>query len=108
MPSSPNYKRNYKRERALQLKSPKSNLAANASRKRARRMLEKGGLVKTGDGKDVDHKNRNPNDNSVKNLRVQPKKANRSFSRKAQAHKYNKGGYVACGASNPGTHIRGK
>lgn len=108
MPSSPNYKRNYKRERALQLKSPKSNLAANASRKRARRMLEKGGLVKTGDGKDVDHKNRNPNDNSVKNLRVQPKKANRSFSRKAQAHKYNKGGYVACGASNPGTHKRGK
>jgi hypothetical protein len=108
MPSSPNYKRNYKRERALQLKSPKSNLAANASRKRARRMLEKGGLVKTGDGKDVDHKNRNPNDNSVKNLRVQPKRANRSFSRKAQAHKYNKGGYVACGASNPGTHKRGK
>ena len=108
MPSSPNYKRNYKRERALQLKSPKSNLAANASRKRARRMLEKGGLVKTGDGKDVDHKNRNPNDNSVKNLRVQPKKANRSFSRKAQAHKYNKGGYVVCGASNPGTHKRGK
>jgi len=108
MPSSPNYKRNYKRERALQLKSPKSNLAANASRKRARRMLEKGGLVKMGDGKDVDHKNRNPNDNSVNNLRVQPKKANRSFSRKAQAHKYNKGGYVACGASNPGTHKRGK
>ena len=108
MPSSPGYKRDYKRERALQLKSPKSNLAANASRKAARRMLEKGGLVKKGDGKDVDHKNRNPRDNSAKNLRVQPKGANRSFSRKAQAHKYNKGGYVACGASNPGTHKRNK
>tara|TARA_R110002153_G_scaffold159065_1_gene311210 strand:+ start:117 stop:443 length:327 start_codon:yes stop_codon:yes gene_type:complete len=108
MPSSPGYKRDYKRERALQLKSPKSNLAANASRKRARRMLEKGGLVKKGDGKDVDHKNRNPNDNSVKNLRVQPKGTNRSFSRKAQAYKYNKGGYVTCGASNPGTQKRTK
>ena len=108
MKLQPYKERDYKRERALQLKSPKSNLAANASRKAARRMLEKGGLVKKGDGKDVDHKNRNPNDNSAKNLRVQPKGTNRSFSRKAQAHKYNKGGYVACGASNPGTHKRNK
>ena len=108
MPSSPGYKRDYKRERALQLKSPKSDLAANRSRKAARRMLEKGGLVKKGDGKDVDHKNRNYKDNSVKNLRVQLKGTNRSFSRKAEAGKYNKGGYVVCGASNPGTHKRGK
>ena len=46
MPSSPNYKRNYKRERVVALKSPASNKAANASRKKARRVLEKGGVVK--------------------------------------------------------------
>lgn len=90
--------RDYKRERELQLKSPKSDLKANASRKAARRKLEKKGVVKTGDGKDVDHKNRNPNDNSEKNLRAQPKSKNRSFCRKANAKKYGK-----VGASNPPT-----
>jgi hypothetical protein len=79
--------RDYKRERALQLKSPKSNLAANASRKAARRILEKTGKVKKGDGKDVDHKNGNPKDNSKKNLRVTTKKANRSFPRNSKAGK---------------------
>jgi len=79
--------RNYKRERALQLKSPKSNLSANASRKAARRLLEKTGAVKKGDGKDVDHKNGNPRDNSKKNLRVTTKKANRSFPRNSKAGK---------------------
>lgn len=79
--------RDYKRERALQLKSPKSNLAANASRKAARRILEKTGKVKKGDGKDVDHKNGNPRDNSKKNLRVTTKKANRSFPRNSKAGK---------------------
>ena len=48
--------RDYKRERALQLKSTKSNLSANASRKAARRSLEKVGKVKKGDGKDVHRK----------------------------------------------------
>ena len=79
--------RDYKRERALQLKSPKSNLAANASRKAARRILEKTGKVKKGDGKDVDHKNGNPRDNSKNNLRVTTKKANRSFPRNSKAGK---------------------
>jgi hypothetical protein len=79
--------RDYKRERALQLKSPKSNLSANASRKAARRLLEKTGAVKKGDGKDVDHKNGNPRDNSKKNLRVTTKKANRSFPRNSKAGK---------------------
>jgi len=82
--------RDYKRERELQLKSSKSNLAANASRKAARRKLEKTGAVSKGDGKDVDHKNRNPRDNSSNNLKAKPKSANRSFSRKADAKKYSK------------------
>jgi len=77
--------RNYKKERAQQLKSSKSNLAANASRKAARRIMEKNGAVKKNDGKDVDHKNGNPKDNSKKNLRVSTKKANRSFPRNSKA-----------------------
>lgn len=101
MPSSPNYKRDYKRERQLQ--STPEEMAKNASRKAARRKLEVAGVVSPNDGKDVDHKNRNPRDNSMSNLAAEPKSANRSFSRKANASKYNKGGYVACGASNPGT-----
>ncbi len=98
MPSSKNYKRDYKRERELQLKSPKSDKAANASRKAARRTLEKKGVVKKGDGKDVDHKNRDSRDNSAKNLKAKPKSVNRSFSRKVNSKKYGK-----VGASNPGT-----
>tara|TARA_R110000851_G_C13082656_1_gene565934 strand:- start:370 stop:687 length:318 start_codon:yes stop_codon:yes gene_type:complete len=97
MPSSSNYIRDYKRERALQLKSPTSNRAANASRKAARRILEKKGIVTKGDGKDVDHQNRNPNDNSTKNLNAKPKSTNRSFSRKSEGKKYSKD----VGASNP-------
>ena len=54
--------RNYKRERQLQ--STPRELARNAARKKARRKLEAAGKVKKGDGKDVDHKNGNPHDNS--------------------------------------------
>ena len=104
MPSSPNYKRDYKRERELQLKSPKSDKAANASRKAARRVLEKKGVVKKGDGKDVDHKNRNPKNNSPKNLKAKPKSVNRSFSRTENAKKYGK----SIGASNPATQRKYK
>ena len=87
MPSSPNYIRDYKRERELQ--STPEELKKNAARKRARRKLEKEGVVTKGDGKDVDHKNRNPLSNGRKNLRAQPKSTNRSFSRKANSSKYN-------------------
>ena len=96
MPSSKNYKRDYKRERELQ--STPSELAKNASHKRARRLLEKEGRVSKHDGKDVDHGNRNPLDNSKKNLKVKSKSSNRSFSRKRNASKYAK-----IGASNPPT-----
>ena len=48
-----------------------------AGRNGARRMLKK----KHGNsllGKDVDHKDRNPRNNSISNLRIQSKSANRS------------------------------
>ena len=77
--------RDYKRERELQ--STPKELARNAARKKARRKLEASGRVKKGDGKDVDHKNGNPHDNSSKNLRVKTKNANRSFPRNNKAGK---------------------
>ena len=45
------------------------------------------GKVRKGDGKDVDHKNGNANQNSGGNLRVQSKSANRSFPRNKNAGK---------------------
>ena len=38
----------------------------------------KAGRVKKGDGKDVDHKDGNPRNNSAKNLRVTSKSKNRA------------------------------
>lgn len=49
-----------------------------AARNKARREMEKKGRVRRGDGKEVDHKNHKPRDNSPSNLRVVSKKANRT------------------------------
>ncbi len=53
-----------------------------ASRNAARAAMVKSGRAKKGDGKDVSHRNNDPLDNSPKNLSLQPKSKNRSFSRK--------------------------
>lgn len=85
MPSSKNYVRNYRQEYATAKRRKEvasGSNGDNAKRKAARRKMEKAGKVKKGDGKDVDHKNRNPKDNRKSNLRVVSKKTNRSFSRK--------------------------
>ena len=55
-----------------------------AKRNAARRKLEKEGKVRKGDGKDVDHRDGNPNHNGSSNLRVTSKRANRSFPRKGR------------------------
>lgn len=86
MPSSPNYKRNYKQEYKNYHASPEQK-KKRASRNAARSEMEKSGKVHKGDGKDVDHKNTNANDNSKKNLRVTSKSANRSFPRNRNAGK---------------------
>ena len=53
-----------------------------ASRNAARAAMVKAGKAKKGDGKDVAHRNGNPQDNRSSNLVAQSKSKNRSFSRK--------------------------
>ena len=86
MPSSKNYKRDYAAEYKNYHSSPEQK-KKRASRNAARSEMEKKGKVRKGDGKDVDHKNSNPRDNSKGNLRVQSKSANRSFPRNKSAGK---------------------
>jgi hypothetical protein len=68
--------RNYKKEYE-NYHSSEEQKKDRAGRNGARRMLKK----KHGNsllGKDVDHKDRNPRNNSMSNLRLQSKSANRS------------------------------
>ena len=69
--------RDYKREYNSYHAKPtqKKNRAA---RNKARTLLSATGRVRKGDGKDVDHKDRNPRINSRSNLRVMSKSRNRS------------------------------
>jgi len=53
-------------------------IADRSSRNKARRVMEKRGVVRKGDGRDVDHRDSNPRNNSTSNLRVQSKSKNRS------------------------------
>lgn len=68
-----------KRQRAYN-SSPEQK-KRRAQRNAARRKMEKAGKVKKGDGKDVDHKNKNTADKSSGNLRVRSVKANRADNR---------------------------
>jgi hypothetical protein len=86
MPSSKNYKRDYRAEYDRYHASPEQK-KKRASRNAARATMEAKGKVRKGDGKDVDHKNSNAKDNSKGNLRVQSKSANRSFPRNKNAGK---------------------
>jgi len=87
MPSSKNYVRNYSMKGEGKYdKSPK-RMADNRARKKARSLLERAGKAKRGDGKDVDHKNGNPRDNSPKNLRSVGRATNRSIRRNKKAGK---------------------
>ena len=78
--------RNYKKENA-NYKSRPEQVKKRTSRNKARRMAIKAGLVRKGDGKDVDHKNGNPLDNRKTNLRVRAASKNRSFPRNKKAGK---------------------
>lgn len=75
--------RDYKQEYAKYQGTP-AQIKARSERNQARRMLEKEGRVRKGDGMDVDHvrpivKGGSTEDRS--NMRVVPKSKNRSFAR---------------------------
>lgn len=77
-----NGKRDYKRENELYNSSPEQK-KNRAARNAARRTMMAKGAVKKGDGRDVDHKKpiSKGGGNSLANLFVTGKSANRSFSR---------------------------
>ena len=70
------YERDYKREYNNYHSKPEQK-KKRASRNGARRKLEREGRVSPGDGKDVDHKDRNALNNGDDNLRVRDRSSNR-------------------------------
>jgi hypothetical protein len=68
--------RNYKEEYRKYQSSTKSK-KDRASRNKVRRKLMAQSRVRKGDGKDIDHKDGNPRNNSRKNLRVTSRSYNR-------------------------------
>lgn len=69
-------KRDYRKEYDTYHAKPEQR-ENNNSRKRARYHLEKKGVVKKGDGKEVDHKDGNPKNNSRSNLQILSRRENR-------------------------------
>ena len=68
--------RDYKAEYARYHSQPEQK-KRRAARNAARAKMIFKGFAKKGDGKDVDHKDRNPFNNAGSNLRIQSKKENR-------------------------------
>lgn len=60
-----------------------------AKRNAARNKMIKAGKARKGDGKDVAHKNGNPNDNKMSNLKTTSVRSNRSYARTKTARKKN-------------------
>lgn len=82
MPFMKNGKRDYKKEVERYTSKPEVK-KKRAEQNAARRELMKAGVVKKGDGKDVDHKTplSKGGGNTPSNLRAVPASENRSFSR---------------------------
>jgi len=71
------HQRDYKAEYNNYHKQPEQR-RRNDARKAARRLVIKKNGKAAVAGKDVDHKDRNPRNNSLSNLRIQSKSTNRS------------------------------
>jgi hypothetical protein len=68
--------RNYKKE-YNEYHGTERQKKRRAARNKARRHMERAGRVSRGDGKEVDHKDFNPENNNSSNLRVVKAKTNR-------------------------------
>ena len=84
MPYMTNGKRDYRKQYDNYDGKP-SAIKDRAKRNAARAMMEKGGVVSKGDGKEVNHKKplSKGGSNTKSNLSVVSKSSNRSFKRKA-------------------------
>ncbi len=86
MPTNPpGYMGKYYRKNKSKFNNPKEK-AKRAERNRARRMMEKKGAVRKGDGRDVDHKQKlsNGGKTTYSNLRVRSRKSNRADNTKSR------------------------
>jgi|TARA_B110000263_G_scaffold246655_1_gene258064 hypothetical protein len=72
--------RNYKKERENYHSRPEQ-MIRNAARKRARRQMEKAGIAKRFDGKDIHHKDNDPENNDLNNLSLVTQHYNRKEPR---------------------------
>jgi 5-methylcytosine-specific restriction endonuclease McrA len=86
MPYMKNGKRDYRREVDLYTSKP-SVIRKRVEQNKARRMMEKAGKVRKGDGKDVDHTVplSKGGKTTRSNLRVSSRSSNRSFRRNADS-----------------------
>jgi hypothetical protein len=84
MPSSKNYKRDYRQEYDNYHSSEKAKKKRAMNNKARRKMIAEG-KAKKGDSKDVAHKDNNTRNNSDSNLILQSKSKNRSFARTKSA-----------------------
>jgi hypothetical protein len=69
--------RNYRKEYDTYHAKPEQK-KNRAARNKARTLLSSTGRVRKGDGKDIDHRDGNPRNNSKSNLSVMSKRRNRS------------------------------
>ena len=82
MPSSKNYVRDYEQEKKTS--DARGEKPKRAARNRARTVMMNAGMVKKGDGKDVDHKTELSKGGAAtarSNLQAMPASKNRSFKR---------------------------
>ena len=82
-------RRDYKAEYRKYQSSPEDK-KNRAARNRARLLAIKQGKARKGDGKDIDHRDGNPQNNSPSNVRVTSRKLNRGKYRVQKERRYNK------------------
>lgn len=85
MPSKPGSPA--RRRAQAKYNSKPSQIKRRSSRNKARRAMIKSGAARKGDGRDVDHRDGNPNNNSRSNLRMRSKSSNRSLKRNRRGGK---------------------